>query len=393
MIKYKYYILILILSINISIKAQDTITSKKTVRLEKKKIRKEKRIKKIAEGKTLFTPILVPAYSPELGALISGGGLVSFKTNKKDSLIQRSSFPFTISYTTTSAIVSSGILSSYWFKDKLRINVNIAYKDMPDNYWGVGYKNAYNNHLSDTTTAYNRNWWAFNPRFLYQIKKNYFIGLNIDYNYTKGSNDELSIVNDSIYKIYNEKPFNSGLGFIFRYDSRDYPIDAHSGFLFDFRTTFYSPKMGGDNKYRCFVLDYRQYMKLGSKPRILAWQLKTRITKGDVPYGEMSQLGTPYDIRGYRWGRYRNNDMFYAMVEYRHKFMKKTGIASKHSFVSWGAAGLIFNLSTAKEPENRWLPNAGVGYRFELQPRMYVRFDVGFGRKSYGFYINFNQVF
>jgi hypothetical protein len=40
-----------------------------------------------------------------------------------------------------------------------------------------------------------------------------------------------------------------------------------------------------------------------------------------------------------------------------------------------------------------WLPNAGVGLRFELQKRMNVRLDYGFGLDSQAFYISFNEAF
>ena len=361
--------------------------------LSKREQHKLKREKKIKEGRMLFTPIIIPAYSPELGGLIAIGGISSFKTNRKDSLIQRSSLPFTIAYTTTGAIVATGVLKSYWFKDKIRFNLNFDYKDMPDNYWGVGYETAYHTPKSDSTTFYNRNWWSFHPRVLYQLKKNYFVGLDVDYNYTKGSDESKGVLSDSIYNKYNNLSLNSGLGFILRYDSRDSPVDAHSGLLFDFRTAFYSPQLGGENKYKVFMIDYRQFIASRSRPSVFAWQMKMRLAKGDVPYGEMSQLGTPFDLRGYLWGQYRNNDMFYAMFEYRHKFLKKSGEVSKHSFVSWVAGGKVFSTNDIGNPNNKWLPNAGLGYRFEIQPQMYIRFDIGAGRKTYAMYVNFNQVF
>ena len=385
----KVLILLLLVVSNYSF-SQVEINKEEPTKQEQRKL---KRAQKIKEGKILFTPFLIPTYSPELGGLLAGGGLLSFKTNRKDSLIKRSSLPLTVAYTTTSAIVVTGILDSYWFKDKVRININFDYKDMPDHYWGVGYESAYYNHKSDTTTSYNRIWWSFHPRFLYQFKSNYFIGLDVDYNYTKGSKESKPVLNDSIYNIYNEKPLNSGLGFILRYDSRDYPVDARKGMLIDFRTTFYSPYLGGDNRYQIYLLDYRQFITMFSRPSVLAWEMKGRISKGNVPYGEMSQLGTPLDLRGYLWGRYRNNDMFYAMIEYRHKFLKKSRNESKHSFVSWLAGGKIFNIKNSANPHNKWLPNAGLGYRFEIQPKMYIRFDFGVGVKTYGMYVNFNQVF
>ncbi len=353
----------------------------------------EKRAKRIREGAFLITPVGMPGYTPELGGFIAGGGLMSFKTKRSDSLIQRSSLPVTLAYSTTGAIVVTSILTSYWFKDKLRINGDFWYKDMPDNYWGVGYESAFNNYQSDSTTAYKRHWWWINPRFLYQVKKNYFAGINVDYNYTKGNDASMGVAIDSTYMEYNDKPLNSGVGVILRYDSRDIPVDAWDGMLIDIRATVYSKSLGGDNNYQVYQLDYRQFKTLFRVGQVLAWQVKTRIAEGNVPYGEMSQIGTPFDLRGYMWGRYRNNDMIYLLAEYRHAFLKNNGDLSKHHTVAWIAAGTIFNTQTIKDYTNRWLPNFGVGYRFEIQPRMSVRLDFGIGRESTGIYFNFNQAF
>ncbi len=40
-----------------------------------------------------------------------------------------------------------------------------------------------------------------------------------------------------------------------------------------------------------------------------------------------------------------------------------------------------------------WLPNGVLGYRLEVQPRMNLRIDFGFGRETMGFYFNFNEAF
>ncbi len=69
------------------------------------------------------------------------------------------------------------------------------------------------------------------------------------------------------------------------------------------------------------------------------------------------------------------------------------GELSKQGFVAWLGAGTIFNTQTPKDYTNRWLPNIGVGYRLEVQPRMTIRFDFGVGRETTGFYFNFNQAF
>lgn len=388
-------LLLLVLLISLSSFSQNAANNddKKVKRAVKKAKRDSVKADKIAKGKFMVTPILAPAYSPELGVIFTIGAFTSFKTNPKDSLIQRSSFPFTASYTTTGAVVANGFLTTYWLEDKLRINADFWYKDMPDHYWGVGYLNGAYINTVDTTTEYQRKWWMFNPRFLFQFHDNLFVGLNVDYNYTQGSEPSSHVANDENYIKYNDKPLNSGLGAIFRYDSRDVSVDIRSGMLIDYRVTFFSSKLGGDNNYTVHLFDYRHAQQIKREGSTLVWQIKGRFSIGDVPYGEMSQLGTPFDLRGYTWGRYRDKQMIFFLAEYRYKFRKRNKELSKHGLVAWVGTGTIFNKQSIIDKSHKWLPNAGLGYRFEVQKRLNVRLDYGFGKQTSGFYFSFNQAF
>ena len=372
--------------------AQKSI-SKKENKIERKKARMVGKAEKLALGKFMITPFAAPGYTPELGGLLAIGGLASFKTKSTDTLIQRSSVPFSFAYTSTGAVVANAILSSFWFKDKVRVFGDFWLKDMADHYWGVGYENGATTPKSDSTTAFNRMWWWINPRILYQVKEDYFVGLNIDYNYTQGSKPSPVVASNPNYIEFNDKPMNSGIGLILRYDSRDIPVDAREGVYIDGRATSYNQSFGGDNNYQIYFIDYRQFQTLHRLGSTLAWQVKTRIGVGEIPYGEMSQLGTPFDLRGYIWGQYRDESLFFFLAEYRHKFLKSDKTLSKHGAVIWAGSGTIFDVQAIEDNTNRWLPNVGIGYRFEVQPRMNLRLDLGFGRESSGFYFNFNQAF
>lgn len=383
-VKFSFFIFLGILSSNISI-AQEKATKE-----EKKEAKKAKKQQKIDEGKLMIMPLAGPAYTPELKLTIAATAMISFKTNPKDSLIQRSSTPIVLGGSSTGAFFGSSVISTFWFEDKMRIYGDFWFKDMPDNYWGVGYDAARNTEKGDSTTSYQRFWWWVNPRVLWQFKENYFVGLNIDYNYTKGSEESPGVLEDPYYQEYNDRPLNSGLGLIFQYDSRDIPVNSWSGYLLNLSTTFYSSDLGGDNDYQVYLVDFRKYFQIKRPGRTIAVQAKSRLSYGDVPYGEMSQLGTPFDLRGYTWGRYRDNSMLFLLGEYRHMFMKKTGDMSPHGFVLWAGAGSI-----GKDIGgfNNWLPNFGIGYRLEIQPRMNLRVDIGFGQETRGFYFNFNEAF
>jgi hypothetical protein len=393
---HRFFIFILIFlsisGVNVSFSQENDAHSDKSDRELKRKEKKEKHERRMNSGKPMLIPVLAPGYTPELGFLGVAGVLLSFKTNLSDSLIQRSSFPMAVSYSTNGSVVFNSFLKSFWLKDKLRINGEFWFKNMPDNYWGIGYQNAIDPPVSDKTTTYKRKWWWINPSFFWQFRKNFFLGMNIDLNYTEGYNESEGVAGDPVYQKYNKRPFNSGIGAIFRYDTRDIPVDTHVGLLLDMRATFYSSYLGSMNDYRVYQIEYKQFTDFG-KRHVLGWYLKGRFTSGEVPYGEMSQLGSPFDFRGYIWGRFRDNNMMFFLSEYRYRFMNKKGDPGRHGPVAWVGTGTVFN--NAADPENNFhfLPNYGLGYRFEIASGLNVRLDYGFGKDTSAFYFNFNQAF
>ena len=89
-------------------------------------------------------------------------------------------------------------------------------------------------------------------------------------------------------------------------------------------------------------------------------------------------------------GHYRDNTTAFMLGEWRYTFQKADGRLSKSGMVIWLGAGSI-------APDvvglSKWVPNGGVGYRLELQPRMNVCVDFGVGRDSKGVYFNFVEAF
>lgn len=343
------------------------------------------------------TPYIAPGYTPEMGFLVSAGGLFSFKTSMADTVIQRSSFPLVIAYSTTGALTFSTVLTSFWWEDRLRIPVDLWFKSMPDHYYGVGYDAGRYAVESDTTTAYDRTWFWFNPRFLFKIRGALYGGPDWDINYTRADDPGSVMLSDPTFQSTGSESFNHGLGVVLQYDSRDIPVNAWRGVFFSGRARYYGPALGSDNQYQIYDFDYRQYLPLREQGgQTLAWQMRMRVGKGDVPWAELSQPGNPFDLRGYRWGRYRDKSMLFGLVEYRHMFIskRKGGRIGPHGLVGWvGASGI----GPRVRDFEGWLPNFGVGYRFEVQPRMNLRLDVGFAREVDGWepaiYFNFNEAF
>jgi hypothetical protein len=283
----------------------------------------------------------------------------------------------------------------YMMSDKLRLTAEYWNKQMPDNYWGVGYINGRDTPLSDSTTAYQRNWQQFKYKIAYEVLKNFFIGVNHDRNKTRSTDVNPVMASDTNYMQYGDDIRNSGFGLVFRYDTRDFPENAFKGILLELAGTTYGTLKGTTSKYQAYELDYRQYQTIVREGSTLAWQVKSRLTHGDVPWTEMSMVGTPFDLRGYTWGRYRDLSSIFILAEYRYMLGRKKPngrgeMYGPFGFVVWTGTGSV-------TPDwgdfTYWLPNAGVGLRFEIQKRMNLRIDYGIGAGSSAFYFSFNEAF
>ncbi len=341
-----------------------------------------------------FTPFLAPSVSPEMGVLFSGGGLMSFSFQRQNPKLQASSVSFGAGISTTGA-VTINVRPTFFFKnDKNRVVGEFNYRNMPDNYWGVGYDNARAPSATDSTTAYNREWYQALLRYMYQFKPNWFVGLLMDFNGTNPSDLSDAISQDPDLTS-NPNPRIYQLGTLFQYDSRDFTVNAYKGLFVELATKFVTNN--DDQEYGLVSIDYRHYFTIKRPGSTLAWQIKSRNVSDNAPWTELSFVGSPYDLRGYYFGRYRDRSSLFGIVEYRYMFKRKTprkkdpdNYLSRFGLVGWAGGGSV----APKFGEYKdWLPNAGVGIRFEVQPRMNARIDLGWGDDSALFYINFNEAF
>jgi len=342
-----------------------------------------------------FTPFVAPSVSPEVGVMFIAGGLASFALQKDNPDLQRSSVPFSIGYSTNKSLNINFRPTIFTKNDKFRISGDIWIKDMPDNYWGVGYEKAKNPAQPDSTTEYQRFWWQIFLKTTIEIKPDFYGGLLIDVNQTKASEINATMANDPNIVRDGTNIKNGSIGLLLQYDTRDITINAYEGLFLELSTNFYLDKLYGTSNYQVVILDYRQYKTIKREGSTLAWQVKTRLGNNNVPWPEMSQLGTPFDLRGYRWGRYRDKTMLFGIAEYRYMFMRKKprrdgNMMSRFGLVGWLATGSVGD--TFNELTN-WLPNGGIGFRFEVQPRMNARVDYGFGNDTNALYISFNESF
>lgn len=340
-------------------------------------------------------PYIAPSYTPETQFLLSGGGLITFKTYK-DKLLNLSSIPFSVGYSSNGSFSVRVVNVIYWKGDNIRSIGEFQLRDMPDNYWGVGYDKANTIPKTDTTTAYTRNYWRFYQRLMFRTKNKIFVGCVVDINRTRAMDLNNRMAKDEDVLADGTDIFNTGIGVEVSYDSRDFVQNAYSGVFISGIFTTYAKYLGGNTSFKIIDLDYRQYQRIKRKRRTLAWQVKGRFSfNGNTPWTDKSMLGGLENMRGYTMGRFRDDNMIFSTLEYRHMFKrkklnKKGNYNSRFGYVAWVGAGSV---APSVGQLSDWLPNAGVGLRAELQPRMNIRIDYGWAKGENGVYITFAEVF
>ncbi|WP_281614509.1 BamA/TamA family outer membrane protein [Flammeovirga sp. SubArs3] len=351
---------------------------------------KEKKKEAIAVGKPWLSPLFGPGYTADIGFLVAGGFLLSFKTDKSDSLIQRSSIPANIFYSSSGALGLHSNITTFWFQDKMRINSDVNINKRPLDYYGKGYQEIDSNYKSDSTTQYTESKVDVAVDVMFKLTKNFYIGPSFDFFYANNTDVNPVMLDDPYYNQFSSQYFMNGLGINITYDSRDITVNAWQGIYFNLKYINYAKALGSDYQAHVTSLDLRYYRTFIRKGNVIAGRVYSRNAQGDVPINMLSDIAGSKRLRGYIVGQYRDNTSAFFEVEWRHTFMKRNGELTKSGIVMWVGAGSI---APNMKSLTQWMQNYGIGYRYELQPRMNVGIDMGFGQSSHGLYFSFTESF
>ena len=400
----KYILFFIALSVTFTTVAKEESLAKTdsttTTILTKKELHRQR----VAQRNFHYNILGGPSYTPDFGVLIGGSALMTFRMNPKDTTMRRSVVPMALAFMFEGGGLNLMVKPQLFFKDdKFRIFGVLNYKNTRENFYGIGYNTNKNYERSDSTSQYRYSGFQVNPWFLFRMgKSDIFFGPQIDISYDKLSEPAKHLPQQADYAAAGGdengyKNFSSGIGFLLSYDTRDIPANPYRGTYVDLRGIMYQKWLGSDKNFYRLELDYRQYKSVGQR-KVLAWTLQSKNTFGrHIPLTKYALSGTPFDLRGYYMGQYRDKSSHVALVEYRQMFNTDRStwlkrITSHLGYVAWGGVG--FMGPTPGKIEGV-LPNAGLGLRIEVQPRMNVRFDYGrnFVNKQNLFYFNMTEAF
>lgn len=364
--------------------------------------KRELRRQQVAKRNFHYNILGGPSYTPDFGVLIGGSALMTFRMNPTDTLQRRSVLPVAIAFMFNGGLNLMSKPQLFFKGDRFRIFGQFSYKNTQENFYGIGYHTNKEYVRSDSTSQYRYSGFQVNPWFLFRLgESNFFAGPQIDLNYDKMSKPAKELINEPSYiaaggTATGYSNFSSGLGFLLTYDTRDVPANAYRGTYLDFRGIMYPKFLGSDKSFYRLEIDYRQYKSLGYR-RVLAWTAQTKNVFGDVPLNKYALSGTPFDLRGYYMGQYRDKSSHVVMAEFRQMINtdKSTWVKKMLNHVGYTAwAGCGFMGPNPAKIEGV-LPNLGVGLRIEVQPRMNVRLDLGRNmvNKQNLFYFNMTEAF
>ena len=399
----KYILFFIALSVTLTTVAKEESLAKTdstTTILTKKELHRQR----VAQRNFHYNILGGPSYTPDFGVLIGGSALMTFRMSPKDTTMRRSVVPMALAFMFEGGGLNLMVKPQLFFKDdKFRIFGVLNYKNTRENFYGIGYNTNKNYERSDSTSQYRYSGFQVNPWFLFRMgKSDIFFGPQIDISYDKLSEPAKYLPQQADYAAAGGdengyKNFSSGIGFLLSYDTRDIPANPYRGTYVDLRGIMYQKWLGSDKNFYRLELDYRQYKSVGQR-KVLAWTLQSKNTFGrHIPLTKYALSGTPFDLRGYYMGQYRDKSSHVALVEYRQMFNTDRStwlkrITSHLGYVAWGGVG--FMGPTPGKIEGI-LPNAGLGLRIEVQSRMNVRFDYGrnFVNKQNLFYFNMTEAF
>jgi outer membrane translocation and assembly module TamA len=190
----------------------------------------------------------------------------------------------------------------------------------------------------------------------------------------------------------SEGSSNVGLGIGLVQDNRHNVLNVRKGLFSELAFLHYNPAWGSTFNFSSILSDTRVYKPMG-KNNVLAAQLLGQFNFGDVPFNQLALLGGENIMRGYYYGRYRDNNQIAAQVEYRFlplpfNFTDRIGAAV------FAGAGSVFN-DVSDISISKIAVSGGAGLRFLLFPKkdIWVRTDLAFTREGLGFYIFIGEAF
>lgn len=342
----------------------------------------QNRIEKWKQKKNRFFAVPLINYAPETNWAFGFTGQYLFRF-KNDSISKPSITGLTFLYTLNKQYILNPNWDFFFKQNNYRATGAFVYQRYPDSFYGLG-----NQTSTINKERYTTDYILIKQRLVRQITKGLFVGLQ--YRYEKLY--RVITMDNSIFdkeQVTGRNGYQaSGLGIVGIYDTRDNILFPMKGYYITLSNHFYPSWMGTKYPLTNINIDARHYWNF-YKSHVLVSNIYANANFGNTPFKMMAQLGGANLMRGYFQGRYRDDNMMIAQLEYRFP------IVWRFIGVVFAGAGDVFNQGKELSFTNlKVAGGAGLRFTVDAKERINIRFDYALGRfHSQGFYLSISEAF
>ncbi|MES2478819.1 MAG: BamA/TamA family outer membrane protein [Bacteroidota bacterium] len=319
-------------------------------------------------------PVPAFGYSPETKTYIGAVSLFTLDFYK-DSLTRSSNAKIEFNYTWNKQIVLEGGWNYFFRQEKWFTKGLIRYAQYPDFYFGIGTNTPDSNKL-----VFNSNRFVSDIFLLKKISTQLFSGINLKYiSYSKIKTEQPDL---RYPELKVGRTF--GVGYTIIKDARNNILSPSKGHYF-FANTVYN---FAQKNYLELTFDCRLYKSWNEK-LISATRLIQDFNFGTIPFYDLAFLGGDQYVRGYYFGRFRDQHLSSIQQEFRMPIYWRFGLATFGGLSTIYSDKYPFGLGNIKY-------NYGLGLRFvvDKKDKTNLRIDYAIGTNSNsGFYISFGESF
>lgn len=333
-----------------------------------------------AQQRLAWYPII--GATPETSLILGAGGYYTLRAADSTT---RTSFLNGNAMGTMKKQWMLGVSANYFTTgERYYVDADLSYVDFPMNFYGIG-----NGIDPDAKETYHSNTFRFQLLGYRSLAPKLFVGGG----YRAGNVHRIQYSSGGILEAVKPIGMNghyfSGVQLALLFDNRDNQLGASRGWYAKVSQAEFNRALGSQFNFRTQSIDVRTYVTpWRNRQDVLAFQVYGQVAVGDVPFTELSLMGSSTLMRGYYSGQYRDRYYCATQTEYRYKANSWLG------FVAFVGAGVVapradqLTLSEVK-------PNYGGGARIAIMPsgNLTLRIDYGRGRDNGAFYIAIMEAF
>ncbi len=163
---------------------------------------------------------------------------------------------------------------------------------------------------------------------------------------------------------------NVGLGFVFKYDSRDNIFTPSQGIIAEISAMFYNGEglLGRTREYQITDAANRWYWEMMSN-LVMGWRLEGNFSFGDVPFYTLPYI----NLRGIPFNRYQGSQVLQTELEAMYKFTDRWAVVP---FAGVGATADALDEFGSSDPKFA----GGLGFRYLIARKLRLASGVDIAR-------------